>query len=268
MYEHKTSQIDDLKILGIKCHERIRDNIEIYDHEFKDDNEEQEVLAGRTICTHKIFGFPILKWQSCYDPEHLLPPEPENKIILPVLNKLAKISLITTGSILAGICIFVAGISTAHNDWFNNTVYIKSYQMQNLNIKSLKPYDKALFKDAYSQVEMDEASAKRYEHYHEYYKKVVYKIKSLDFNDEKVHDVIVSYIDGYDKRKEEMINVLFPHLYDKDEYGANYYGTIIGSIYPKAMMEFDRQELLTYRMILENMYAAPYIEDFDGIFEE
>jgi len=33
-------------------------------------------------------------------------------------------------------------------------------------------------------------------------------------------------------------------------------------------MEFDRQELLTYRMILENMYAAPYIEDFDGIFEE
>ena len=65
-----------------------------------------------------------------------------------------------------------------------------------------------------------------------------------------------------------MINVLFPHLYDKDEYGANYYGTIIGSIYPKAMMEFDRQELLTYRMILENMYAAPYIEDFEGIFEE
>lgn len=268
MYEHKTSQIDDLKILGIKVHERIRDNIEIYDHEFKDDNEEQEVLAGRTICTHKIFGFPILKWQSCYDPEHLLPTEPEHKIFMPVLNKLAKISLITAGSILTGICIFVAGISTAHNDWFNNIVYIKSYQMQNLNIKSLKPYDKALFKDAYSQVEMDEASAKRYEHYHEYYDKVVDKIKNIDFNDEKVHNVIVSYIDGYDKRKEEMINVLFPHLYDKDEYGANYYGSIIGSIYPKAMMEFDRQELLTYRMILENMYAAPYIEDFDGIFEE
>ena len=181
---------------------------------------------------------------------------------------MAKVSLITAGSILAGICIFVAGIFTAHNDWFNSTVYIKSYQMQNLNIKSLKPYDKALFKDAYSQVEMDEASAKRYEHYHEYYQKVVDKIKSLDFYDEKVRDVIVGYIDGYDKRKEEMINVLFPHLYDKDENDGNYYGTIIGSLYPKAMMEFDRNELLTYRMILENMYAAPYIEDFDSFFDE
>ena len=251
MYVHKTSQIDDLKILGIKIHERIRDNIEIYDHEFKDNNEEQEVLAGRTICTHKIFGFPILKWQSCYDPEHLLPPEPEHKIFMPVLNKLAKISLITAGSILAGICIFVAGISTAHNDWFNNTVYIKTLVCTQIH-----------------SCIMDEASAKRYEHYHKYYEKVADKIKNIDFNDEKVHDVIVSYIDGYDKRKEEMINVLFPHLYDKDEYGANYYGTIIGSIYPKAMMEFARQELLTYRMILENMYAAPYIEDFDGIFEE
>ena len=268
MFEQKSNLNNELKILGIKIYECERKTFDIYDHEFKDDNEEQEVLAGRTICTHKIFGFPILKWQSCYDPQNLLPSEQEHKNFLPVLNKLAKIALISVTSILAGICIFVAGIFTAHNDWFNNTVYIKSYQMQNLNIKSLKPYDKALFKDAYSQVEMDEASTKRYEHYHEYYEKVVDKIKNIDFYDEKVRDVMVGYIDGYDKRKDEMINVLFPHLYDKDENDGNYYGTIIGSLYPKAMMEFDRNELLTYRMILENMYAAPYIEDFDSFFDE
>ena len=67
---------------------------------------------------------------------------------------------------------------------------------------------------------------------------------------------------------EEMINVLFPHLNDTDGYGGNYYGTLIGSVYPQAMMEFDRNELLTYRMILENMYDAYYIKDFDSIFEE
>ena len=89
-------------------------------------------------------------------------------------------------------------------------------------------------------------SVKRYEYYHEYYEKVVAKIKNTDFNDEKVKNVIIAYIDGYDKRKDEMINVLFPHLNDIDEYGGNYYGTLIGSVYPEAMMEFDRNELLTY----------------------
>ena len=97
---------------------------------------------------------------------------------------------------------------------------------------------------------------------------MVAKIKNTDFNDEKVKNVIIAYIDGYDKRKDEMINILFPHLNDTDEYCGNYYGTVIGSVYPRAMLEFDRSELLTYRMILENMYDAYYIKDFDSIFEE
>ena len=268
MYEHKTSQIDDLKILGIKCHERIRDNIEIYDHEFKDDNEEQEVLAGRTICTHKIFGFPILKWQSCYDPEHLLPTEPEHKIILPVLNKLAKISLITAGSILAGICIFVAGIYTAHTEWFNDIFYIKSRQMLNLNIKSLKPYDKALIKDAKNQYEMNVASSNRYKHYHEYYEKVVERIRNTEYYDDKIRNMIIGYIDGYEKRKDLFDKIMFPHMGELTEDGGAYYGTILGSSYPIALLEFDRQELLTYRMILTYMYDSNAIDNIDSLFEE
>ena len=63
-------------------------------------------------------------------------------------------------------------------------------------------------------------------------------------------------------------DVLFPHLNDTDEYDGNYYGTLIGSVYPQAMLEFDRNELLTYRMILENILDLRYIEDFDSIFEE
>ena len=268
MYEQKSSQQDELKIFGIKIIEKICESVDIYDHEFQDDKEEQELLAGKTICIYKLFGIQISKWLSCYNPEHFLPLEPENKKILPALSKVTKISLITIASILAGVCIFMAGIFTAYNDWFNDKVYIKSYQMEKLNIKSLKSYEKVLLKNVHSQTDINEASVKRYEYYHEYYEKVVAKIKNTDFNDEKVKNVIIAYIDGYDKRKEEITNVLFPHLNDTDGYGGNYYGTLIGSVYPQAIMEFDRNELLTYRMILENILDLRYIEDFDSIFEE
>ena len=267
MYEQKSSQQDELKIFGIKIIEKICESVDIYDHEFQDDKEEQGVLAGRTVCTYKLFGITISKWQCCYNPEHFSPLESKSKKSL-TITKLTKISLITIASILAGVCIFMAGIFTAYNDWFNDKVYIKSYQMEKLNIKSLKSYEKVLLKNVHSQTDINEASAKRYKYYHEYYEKVVAKIKNTDFNDEKVKNVIIAYIDGYDKRKEEMINVLFPHLNDTDEYDGNYYGTLIGSVYPQAMLEFDRNELLTYRMILENMYDAYYIKDFDSIFEE
>ena len=47
----------------------------------------------------------------------------------------------------------------------------------------------------------------------------------------------------------------------------NAYGTLLGSLYPKAMLAFDKQELLTYRMILENMYFV-WEENINAIFEE
>ena len=268
MYAQKSSQQDELKIFGIKIIEKICEPVDIYDPELPATNDDHELLAGKTVCIYKLFGIQISKWQCCYNPEHFSPLEPESKKILPALSKLTKISLITLASILAGVCIFMAGIFTAYNDWFNDKVYIKSYQMEKLNIKSLKSYDEVLLKNVHSQTDINEASVKRYEYYHEYYEKVVAKIKNTDFNDEKVKNVIIAYIDGYDKRKEEMINVLFPHLNDIEQYGANHYGTLISSFYPQAMMELDRNELLTYRMILENILDLRYIEDFDSIFEE
>ena len=59
---------------------------------------------------------------------------------------------------------------------------------------------------------------------------------------------------------------MFPHKNDSIENGG--YGTIFGSAYPKAMMEFDRKELLTYRMMLLNMYAYISTEEINVIFEE
>lgn len=46
------------------------------------------------------------------------------------------------------------------------------------------------------------------------------------------------------------------------------YGTMLSSAYPKAMLEFDRQELLTYRMILTHMYSHISIQDINAFFEE
>ena len=73
--------------------------------------------------------------------------------------------------VLTCFAFFCAGIYTANTDWFNNVFYIKSRQMENLNIKSLKPYNKALYKDAKTQFDMNIASTNRYEHYHKYYEK-------------------------------------------------------------------------------------------------
>ena len=40
---------------------------------------------------------------------------------------------------------FAGVIFVANTDWFNNHFYIKSKQMQNLEIKSLKQYEKRLY---------------------------------------------------------------------------------------------------------------------------
>ena len=176
--------------------------------------------------------------------------------------KLSKIILISVCTVIIALSIFTLGIYTANTEWFNDTFYIKSRQMQNLNIKSLKPYDNALFKSAVSQIDMNIASKNRYEHYHKHYEKVIDRIFNLELDDaEKI--TLFAYIDGYDERKLVMEYVLFPK---KDTEGE--YGTMYNSTYYTAMLEFDRQELLTYRMILKNMYASYTILDIDKIFEE
>ena len=139
--------------------------------------------------------------------------------------------------------------------------------MQNLEIKSLTPCDTALFRKAQTQYEMNMESGERYKHYHEYFEKVVDRIRNYDYDDDTVKSAIISYLDGYDKRKAEIDYTMFP-CKDKPIEDCGY-GTIFGSIYPKAMLEFDRQELLTYRMILTYMYSInPSGLEIEKIFEE
>lgn len=165
---------------------------------------------------------------------------------------------------------FVCGIFTANTEWFKSKYNIELQQTEslkdNLEIESLKPYNKALFKKAQSQYEMNIASQERYKHYHEYYKKVAQRIRNFDYSDDTVKTAIISYLDGYENRKSEMDYVMFPCM-DKSIEDCGY-GTMLGSVYPSAMLEFDRQELLTYRMILTNMYGYISIQDINAFFEE
>lgn len=266
MYNDKETRTTDLKIFGIKIYEKTAETIEVLDHKFKDDEEEQDILAGQTIVTHNLFGIIKLKMQGSVDPDNLLEKEPPQKPI--ELNKIQKISLAVLGSIILVLGIFGAGIYTANTEWFNDIFYIKSRQMLNLNIKSLKPYDKALIKDAKNQYEMNVASSNRYKHYHEYYEKVVERIRNTEYYDDKIRNMIIGYIDGYEKRKDLFDKIMFPHMGELTEDGGAYYGTILGSSYPIALLEFDRQELLTYRMILTYMYDSNAIDNIDSLFEE
>ena len=114
---------------------------------------------------------------------------------------------------------------------------------------------------------MKNASYERYEHYHKYYEKVVDRIKNMDIWPEYGKAAILDYINGYEDRKVKMDYMMFP-CKDKplDDCG---YGTIFGSMYPDSMLEFDRNELMTYRMILSNMYTASiYRDELENIFEE
>lgn len=118
--------------------------------------------------------------------------------------------LLLFGLVMFATIFFIAGIFVANTEWFNETFYIPSMQMQNLSIKSLKHYDTALFKIAQSHYEMNSASNERYEHYHEYFKKVTDRIKNYDYTDENVKTAVISYLDGYEKRKNEIDYTMFP----------------------------------------------------------
>ena len=182
-------------------------------------------------------------------------------------QNLKNIILIIITMIIISALTFIAGIFIANAEWFNNTFYIKSRQMQNIEIKSLKPYTKA-YNLADSQYNSNQTSTARYEHYHEYYLKVVDRIKNLppDELEEIERAEIINYINGYEQRKEQMEQVLFPRIHMNVQEGG--YGTLIGSAYPSAMLEFDRHELMTYRFILKNMYFSHYIDNIDAIFAE
>ena len=264
MYEQKSSETAYFKIFGIKILEVIKNNTEVFEREFTSDDDTQPLLYDYSTSVYKFFGIPIMKFGAEHNPnsnENESADNPKFKINLTV-NKI----VITVAAILVLLITFACGIFTANSEWFNDLFYIKSRQMQNLEIKSLKQYDKALSNEKLAQYEINNLVFKKYEQYHQYYEKVVERIRNHNFYDETVKSAIISYLDGYDKRKAELDYTMFP-CKDKPVSDCGY-GTAFGSIYPKAMLEFDRQELLTYRMILTYMYGFVSEEDINNFFEE
>lgn len=267
MYKQVSKDNYNFKILGFKLFENKYEYINIYEREFKTVDEEQTVLESLVRHTCKFAGVPIIKTNKHYVLDE------KNAILSNLITDNFKISLnlkkiiISACVFICMVLIFISGIVTANSHWFNDVFYIKSRQMENLNIKSLKPYDKVLFNATYSQYDMNMASSTRYKHYHEYYEKVTDRIKNFDYGDDTIKSVITNYLNGYEKRKAEIEYLLFPYL-NEPQTSSNNYGTMIGVVYPSAMLEFDRIELLTYRMLLTNMYASYLIPNLNAIFEE
>lgn len=252
---HETNSIEnrDFSILGIKIFEICREYNFVLEHKPIDENDKPLIIDSDCSTVIKIFGFPIFK--ATDNNKHDIDMNDIKAESKPInIPTLAKNILILAGIIILFLTTFIAGIYTANTEWFNDRVYIQSRQMQNLSIKSLKLYDKALFEDAESQYDLNVASEERYKHYHEYYEKVVEKIKNYDFWNENDKNAVLDYINGYEERKAKIDFTMFPCKDNQTEECS--YGTYLGSAYPKAMLEFDRQELLTYRMILSYMYDS------------
>ena len=267
MYEEKSKIYSDIKFLNIKIFQKIQETSEFFDHKYKDNEEEQPILDRKIKITIKLLNIPIFIISSYSNDNNTLIKKNKFNFKLPPLKKSIKIIFALFGIFLLLISAFISGIYFSDSVWLNDTFYIKSKQMRNLEIKSLKPYNTALFKKAETQYEMNNASYERYEHYHKYYEKVVDRIKNMDIWPEYGKAAILDYINGYEGRKAQMDYMMFP-CKDKplDDCG---YGTIFGSMYPDSMLEFDRNELMTYRMILSNMYTASiYRDELENIFEE
>lgn len=267
MHEQKSSYTGYFKIFGIKVFEFIKNTTELYEREVISADDELPLLNEFSTSVYKIFGIPIMKFGVDYSPnnENETVNKPKFKI-----NLTTKKIVITVVAILLLLITFACGIFTANSEWFKNKLSAETEQTDtsntNLEIKSLEPYNTALFKKAHSQYEMNIASGERYAHYHEYYEKVTQRIRNFDYQNDTVKTAIISYLDGYEKRKAELDYVMFPCQNESPiECG---YGTMFGSAHPNAMLEFDRQELLTYRMILTYMYAYIPIEDINDFFEE
>lgn len=72
MYTQTTTKKSDVKFLGIKIYEIIEEEIELFNRPFRDDNEEQEVLAESAKITKRFFGIPYIQAEGYDDPDNLL----------------------------------------------------------------------------------------------------------------------------------------------------------------------------------------------------
>lgn len=120
------------------------------------------------------------------------------------------------------------------------------------------------FNNCNTQVELDEQSLACYKEYHKYFEQVVKRIKQYSYNDSATKNAVMNYIKGYDKRKNIFDKAMFPN---KNATSLDdMYGSIFGTVYYQGMMNFDRQELLAYEMILTNMYFPLNEDDIKTIF--
>lgn len=265
MYEQISKDNYNFKIFGFKLFENKYEYINIYEREFKTVDEEQTVLESMIRHTCRFAGMPIINTHRHYvlDENNSILSKTTNNVRITVAIKRG---LIITGIFISILIIFICGILTANSKWFNECFYIKSRQMQNLNIRGLQPYNKNFY-NAETFDMMDITSFARYDYYHKYYEKVVERIKTFNFVEGVNRLTVINYIDGYERRKAEIDYVMFsnknePETSDyKDEFLPN-------SVYFNAMLEFDRQELLAYRMILLNMEYSLSSSAVDAIFEE
>ena len=72
MYEQTVITKSNFVLLGIKVYEKIEKSVEVYDHKFLNDKEEQEVLAEYASVTKKIFGIPYIKAEAKDDNNNIL----------------------------------------------------------------------------------------------------------------------------------------------------------------------------------------------------
>lgn len=72
MYEQKFTHTSDLSIFGYKIYEQVEEHLTVFNRKFKNSKEKLPVLAEKEVITRKFFGYPVIKVQSCFDPDNLL----------------------------------------------------------------------------------------------------------------------------------------------------------------------------------------------------
>lgn len=177
------------------------------------------------------------------------------------ISKKAKISIFIMVFIYSLLLLFL-GIFIANSNSFNNIFYVKERQMLALTTKQEWKLNKKINSSIYP-YEYINSYDELYEIYHDYYLKVVKKIKRTEWADDIEQQEFYRYLSNYETRKQEMIKYLFPMLNKENEYG-----TMINYLYPKMLIEFDRNELLTYKFMMQNSYNSFSLETIQYIFNE
>ena len=99
-----------------------------------------------------------------------------------------------------------------------------------------------------TQADINISAYDEYAKSHKKYERIVERLKQVEVEGADFPKIINTYLSGYEKRKEEMINLIYPGEDKRMLYG---------SLYPTRLsillQSFDQLELNTYKMILRNV---------------